>query len=119
MATVATRTHKNGRDGHDVHARVTALRADIDALQKDMRGLVSDVGVAAARQVHGAMDGALESAHETADRIGEWSNGNLAGVRRAARAQPLAACALSIGVGAVIGALLFSFRGNASRAARE
>jgi hypothetical protein len=76
-----------------------AVRADLDALQKDVLGLVSDVRGAAGREVRGAVDGA-------AGWVESWGQENLAGVREAVRSQPLRACALSIGAGAIIGALL-------------
>ena len=81
------------------NGRIDAVRADLDALQKDMRGLVSEVGVVATREVRGAMDGAVE-------RLETLSIESLAGVRDAVRNQPLKACAISLGAGALIGALL-------------
>jgi len=81
------------------NGRIDAVRADLDALQKDMRGLVSEVGVVATREVRGAMDGAVE-------RLETLSTESLAGVRDAVRNQPLKACAISLGAGALIGALL-------------
>jgi hypothetical protein len=42
----------------------------------------------------------------TVGRLEAWGSENLAGVREAVRNQPLKACALSIGAGALIGALL-------------
>ena len=107
MAT-ATATHKrrNGRNGANVQARLSSLRDDLDALQQDMRGLVNDVGGAASEQVQGVVNGAIDSASEAVERVSEWSKENLDGVRQAVRIQPLAACALSISAGAIIGALL-------------
>ena len=78
---------------------ISAVRADLDALQKDVLGLVSDVRGAAGREVRGAVDGA-------AGWVESFGQENLAGVREAVRNQPLKACALSIGAGAIIGALL-------------
>ena len=78
---------------------MSAVRADLDALQKDVLGLVSDVRGAAGREVRGAVDGA-------AGWVESFGQENLAGVREAVRSQPLRACALSIGAGAIIGALL-------------
>ena len=106
MATTTARRRKNGRNGANVGARLDSVRADLDALQQDVRGLVSDVGGIATDQVHGAVNGALETAYDTVDRVGEWGNENLDGVRRAVRTQPLAACMISMSAGAIIGALL-------------
>jgi len=78
---------------------MSAVRADFDALQRDVRGLISDVGGSATREVRGAMGGAF-------GRLEEWGTQNLAGVRDAVRSQPLKACVLSIGAGAILGALL-------------
>jgi len=105
-ATAAARKRKNGRNGADVQARLNSVKADLDVLQQDVRGLVSDMGGVASEQVQGAVNGALESAYETADRVGEWGNENLDGVRKAVRTQPLAACMISMSAGALIGALL-------------
>src|SRR5262249_3313528 len=97
-------------NGREVQARLSAVRADLDSLQQHMRGLVSEVSGAAGQQVQGAMSGAIgaavTTAHDAAGRIGDWGNENLGGVREAVRSQPLAACVLSIGAGAILGALL-------------
>ena len=105
-STTTTRKRKNGNSHSDVQARLGALRADLDCLQQDMRALVSDVGEAASEQVHGAVNGAMESASEAVERVEEWGNENLEPVREAVRTQPLAACMLSMSAGAIIGALL-------------
>jgi hypothetical protein len=97
-----TRKRTNGRNGADLQARLSSLREDLDALQQDVRGLVSDVGDVASNQVHTAID----TASDTVDRVSEWGTDNVEGVRQAVRAQPLAACVLSMSAGAIIGALL-------------
>lgn len=106
MATATARKRKNGRNGTQVQERLSSVKADLDALQQDVRGLVSDMGGMASEQVHGAVNGAMETAYETVDRVGEWGNENLDGVRKAVRTQPLAACMISMSAGAIIGALL-------------
>jgi ElaB/YqjD/DUF883 family membrane-anchored ribosome-binding protein len=105
-AAATTRRRKNGHSNNDVQSRLSALRDDLDALQHDMRALVSDVGEVASEQVHGAVTGAMESASEAVERVEEWGNENLEPVREAVRTQPLAACMLSMSAGAIIGALL-------------
>jgi hypothetical protein len=97
-----TRKRKNGRHGADLQARLTSLREDLDLLQQDVRGLVSDVGDVATDQVHTVVNGASD----TVERVTEWGTDNLEGVRDAVRTQPLAACVLSMSAGAIIGALL-------------
>jgi hypothetical protein len=82
---------------------LSAVRSDLDTLQKDVRGLVSEVGGVASREVQGAMGGAIHSAQEAVERI--WSKENGGGMRDVLRNQPVAACVLSLGAGAIIGAL--------------
>ena len=94
---------QNSRNGYDVQARLNSLRADLDTLRDDMRGLVSDVGVATTHQVHGAINGASESALHTVERVENWSNENLDVVRKRVRRQPLTACALAMGAGVLLG----------------
>ena len=102
----ATRKRKNGSNGTDLQGRLSSLREDLDALQHDVRGLMSDVGDVATDQVHSVVNGAIDTASDTVDRVSEWGNDNLEGVRHAVRTQPLAACVLSMSAGAIIGALL-------------
>ena len=96
---MVSRKGKKARNGSHLQGRMSAVRSDLDALQKDVMGLVNEAGGVATREVRGAVD-------ETVGRLEAWSNENLAGVRKAVRSQPLKACALSIGAGALIGALL-------------
>ena len=100
------RRRRKNSNGSEVQARLSAVRSDLDTLQKDVRGLVSEVGGVASREVQGAMGGAINSAQEAVERLEDWSNDNLDGMRDAVRHQPLAACVLSMSAGALIGALL-------------
>ena len=78
--------------------RMSAARPDLHAWQKDMRDAMSNVGDAT-REVRGRVGGAIE-------RLEAWGNENLPGVRDAVRSQPFKACAISLGAGALISALL-------------
>ena len=49
---------------------------------------------------------AIEVASDAADNVGEWGNESLDGARKVVRTRPLAACALSLTAGAIIGLLL-------------
>jgi ElaB/YqjD/DUF883 family membrane-anchored ribosome-binding protein len=93
------RKQRKSRNGNKLPGRISAVRADLNALQKDVRGLVSNAGTMATREVRGVMG-------EAAHRIESLSTESIAGVRDAVRNQPLKACAISIGAGALIGALL-------------
>jgi ElaB/YqjD/DUF883 family membrane-anchored ribosome-binding protein len=89
----------------DVQKRVNAIRSELEALQRDMRGMVADATDAATKNMNDAVGGAMETAHETADRVNEWSNENLEGVRDAFRHQPLTSLALAVTAGAMLGAI--------------
>jgi len=98
------RRRRKNSNGSEVQARLNAVRSDLDTLQKDVRGLMSEVGGVASREVQDAMGGAIHSAHEAVERI--WSSENGNSVREVLRNQPVAACVISLGAGAIIGALL-------------
>jgi ElaB/YqjD/DUF883 family membrane-anchored ribosome-binding protein len=97
-------------------ARLGALRSELETLEADMKGLVGDVEGIADNRVHLAIRKAEDVAHR-AYRLAEdsathvvddaqaWTNGNLDSARKSIRAQPFSALALSIGAGALIGAI--------------
>jgi ElaB/YqjD/DUF883 family membrane-anchored ribosome-binding protein len=99
------RRKKNNGNGHDLQGRLDSLRDDLGSLQKDLRGLLSDAGGVANDQVHEAVKTALSSVEDVAERVEEWGNDNLDSVRDVVRAQPLAAIAISMSAGALLGAL--------------
>jgi ElaB/YqjD/DUF883 family membrane-anchored ribosome-binding protein len=111
---MAGRQKKN--DTKNIDKRLGALRSDLDALQGDMKGLAGDVTDVADGRVHRAIRDAEnvaerafrlaeEAATNMADDVETWTNGNLDSVREAIRAQPLAAIGLSMGAGALLGAI--------------
>lgn len=105
---MAIRRKRNGngsKNGHDVQQRLDALRGDLDALQADMRGLIHDAGNEAQARVNGAVSNAKQYAKDKADEVEEWGEENVESMRDAVRTQPLAACAISMSAGALIGAL--------------
>lgn len=101
---MARRRKTNGHN-HDLEARLDSLRDDLGALQKDLRGLLSDAGSAANGHMQDAVKGALRSVEDVADSIEEWGGDSVESVRDVVRSQPLAAVALSMSAGALIGAL--------------
>lgn len=107
MVAIRKRT---GNGGHSepgsLHARMKTLREDLGALEKDVRGLVGDVGEAAGEQVQSAMNGAAQSAREAADRMESWGSMKMPGMRKMVRSQPFAACAIALSAGALLSALL-------------
>jgi ElaB/YqjD/DUF883 family membrane-anchored ribosome-binding protein len=105
---------KNGTKNID--KRLGALRSELDVLQGDIKGLAGDVTDIADGRVHLAVRNA-ENVAERAYRLAEeaveqaagdvetWTNDNLDSARESVRAQPLAAIALSMGAGALLGAI--------------
>ncbi len=89
----------------NLEARLEALKADLDALQKDMRGLFRDVKDVAGHGVAEAVHSASTAASDAIENAQEWTDDGAASVRAAVRKQPLAACALSMSAGALLGAL--------------
>ncbi len=96
-----TRKRKNG---HDLDAKLQALRSDFETLQGNMRKLVESVGEVAG--VSDVANGAANAATETAGQVEHWAEEQADGVRGAIRQQPFTAIALSMGAGAILGTLL-------------
>ena len=108
--------HKKRNDTKNIDKRLGALRSDLNALQGDMKGLAGDAtDIAEGRvqlAVHNAENVAERAYHlaeeaveQAADDVETWTNGNLDSAREAIRAQPLAAIGLSMGAGALLGAI--------------
>ena len=108
--------YKKRNDTKNIDKRLGALRTELDALQGDMKGLAGDVTDVADGRVHRAMRDAEhvaerayrlaeESVGHAADDVETWTNDNLDTARQSVRAQPLAAVALSMGIGAFLGAI--------------
>ena len=85
-----------------IEARLSALRQDLEALQEDMRGLGEGVGEAAQER----LTEALRATEALASQAQEWGTENLDTVRDSIREQPVAACLVSMGIGALLGAIL-------------
>ena len=111
---MSERKKKNGTAKMD--SRLGALRSELETLESDMKGLVGDVEGIADNRVHLAIRKAEnvahrayrlaeESATHVADDVEEWANGNLDSARKSIRAQPFSALALSLGAGALLGAI--------------
>ncbi|HLY06378.1 MAG TPA: hypothetical protein VKR31_11585 [Rhizomicrobium sp.] len=80
-----------------VEAQLDALQSDLNDLQKDARVLAGHVG----RAAEGAID-AAEAAYNGAEK---WTIANMRSMRGTVRNQPLTAVIVSLGAGAVLGAL--------------
>jgi len=111
---MSERRKKNGTNNID--KRLGALRSDLDELQSDMKGLAGNAGDVVDDRVHLAIRNAEnvaerayrlaeEAATHVADDVETWANGNLDSARQSVRAKPFSAIALSLGAGALLGAI--------------
>ena len=109
-------SYKKKNDTKNVDKRLGALRSDLDALQGDMKGLAGDVIDVADGRVHLAIRNAEnvaerayrlaeEAAGHAADDVETWTQDNLDSARESVRTRPLAAIALSVGAGALLGSI--------------
>jgi flagellin len=73
----------------------------------DIKGLAGDVTGVASERASLALGEAMTRVQEITNSVEEWSEDNLQNFRDQVRDQPLASVALSVGVGALIGAILF------------
>jgi ElaB/YqjD/DUF883 family membrane-anchored ribosome-binding protein len=109
------RKKKNGPK--DLDKRLGALRSELDVLQGDVKGLAGDVGDVASDRVHRAIHSAeniAERAYHLAEEttthlagdVEDWTSNNLDSARASVRARPISAIALSLGLGALLGAIV-------------
>ena len=110
MASIAPwRRRRGGAD--QLEKKLSSLQSDLARLQEDLRGLASAGGSIAGETMSDAFDsaqaGARAAAGKVAEQLESWTNGNLEPVRYQVRSQPLASVLLSVGAGALVGALLF------------
>jgi ElaB/YqjD/DUF883 family membrane-anchored ribosome-binding protein len=103
--TPSRKKTKNG-NGNDLDARVSALKGDFDSLQHNVRELLNSLGHEASSGFASATEAAGDAAGDAVEQVESWSAAGTESVRGAIRTQPLAAIALSMGAGALIGSLL-------------
>jgi ElaB/YqjD/DUF883 family membrane-anchored ribosome-binding protein len=107
-----TKQHKQ----KTVNKRVDAIRSDVESLQSDVKGLSdsalelgSEGAKMAVRTAEAIALRALRLAEETArgaaDDVEHWAQGNLDDARESIRSQPISALLVSLGIGAVLGAI--------------
>lgn len=80
-----------------VEAQLEALQSDLNDLQKDARALAGHVGRTASE--------AIDAAGVAYNGAQKWTNRNMHSMRGTVRNQPLTAVLVSLGAGAVLGAL--------------
>ncbi len=93
-------------NGNNVNSRIRALKSDFDGLQKDMRKLMDSLGDAASNGASEMAGSARKVATDALHDAGDYAEQGVETVRSAIRVQPLAAIALSIGAGAILGSLM-------------
>lgn len=96
------RKRKARRNGHGAEATIASLKEDLAALQADMTKVFSGVGGAASD----GMSNAVRAAEDVAEHMETLGHEGVHTVRSTIRSTPLVACAISVGAGALIGALL-------------
>ncbi len=106
MAYAKSPSRKKGKNGHDLDARISALKGDFDSLQHNVRELLNTLGHEASSGLANATEAVTETAGSAVEQVETWSEAGAESVRGAIRTQPLAAVALSMGAGALIGSLL-------------
>jgi ElaB/YqjD/DUF883 family membrane-anchored ribosome-binding protein len=89
-----------------LEARLDALREDLEALQTDMRGLAGGVGDAATARLNEMLRNTEDMADQITAQVEDWTNDNAESLREQVREQPLFACAVAMGIGALLGAIL-------------
>lgn len=111
MAKRKIKTEKN------MESRLGALRAELETLEGNMKTVAGDVEGIADHRVHLALRKAEDVAHNAyrlaeetvthiAHGVDEWANDGIASTRKTIRERPVYALALTIGVGALIGAMI-------------
>jgi ElaB/YqjD/DUF883 family membrane-anchored ribosome-binding protein len=106
MAHIRSATQKKHKNGGEMDARVSALKEDFDSLQQNVRELLNRLGHEASSGLASATEAAGEAASDAVQQVETWSEAGAESVRGAIRTQPLAAIALSMGAGALLGSYL-------------
>lgn len=83
---------------------VRKIAAKFDALQSDLKALRKDAGELA-NGMSDAVGGAVEAAQGAYNGVERRAAGNIGSMRSTVRGQPLAACLVSLGIGAALGAI--------------
>ncbi len=84
-------------------AHIAELKADIATLKSDLAQLVETLG----RTARHSVDGATGEAEAAIGEVTDWAETKYESLRESIQAQPLAACAIAAGLGALLGQILF------------
>jgi len=80
-----------------VEAQIDAIQSELSSLQKEARSLAGHVGKAAGN--------AFDAAEAAYNDVEQWTTDNVKSMRGSVRNQPLTAVLVSLGAGALLGAL--------------
>ena len=94
------------KNGNGVEASLNALQHDLSVLQANMGKLAAELGGAATNGMASAVRSASSAAEDVVEQVETFGQEGVDTVRTTIRSQPLVACAISVGAGALIGALL-------------
>jgi ElaB/YqjD/DUF883 family membrane-anchored ribosome-binding protein len=117
---VAKKKTNNGGVKARAHAATVDLDdlvSDLEALRADVRSLAQGIGSEASGRVAEALksaedrlatlvSAAEEAATDAYDQAEVWANENMDTLRENVREQPIAACLIAMGAGALLGAIL-------------
>lgn len=107
MASTKSRNDRKSTNGssHRTEA-LTGLSQDFESLQSNIRQLLGSLGEDAVQGVSDAATSAGETIIDAEASLETWSGARAESLRGAIRTQPLAAIALSVGAGALLGTML-------------
>ncbi len=94
------------RNGHGHQPSLESLQEDLSLLQANMSKLIAGLGGAASNGMSSAMSAASHAAEDAIEQAESMGQEGVETVRETIRAQPLAAIAISMGAGALLGAFL-------------
>jgi ElaB/YqjD/DUF883 family membrane-anchored ribosome-binding protein len=85
--------------------RLDALRADLESLQDDMKGLAGGVGDIASERVSEMLKTTEDMADQITSQLEDWTTDHVDTLRDTVREQPVLAVALALSAGALLGAI--------------
>ena len=86
--------------------RLAALRADLEALQDDVKGLAGAAGEVASERVTEMLRNTEGMADQLTAQVEDWATDHVDTLRETVREQPVLAVALAMSAGALLGAIL-------------
>jgi ElaB/YqjD/DUF883 family membrane-anchored ribosome-binding protein len=88
---------RSRRDANKIAAQLEELQSQLTSLRKDARHLTDGISKTAGV--------AMDTAEAAYQGVGKWTSDNVDNVTEWGRDQPMTACLVSLGIGAVLGAL--------------